>query len=547
MKRPYTTRQLQQAIYDVQVHGTPSIRGSAADHGIPPSTLRDQLNGRTDARTAQLTRQKLSPDQERWLTEWIIEEHSLWRAPSHAIVKEMANLLARVNGDYKPVGKNWVSAFKDRNTRVTSLIGRTLDKERVNGSDKATLASFYELLRRVVEEHHIKPQNIWNMDEHGIRSGKGSNGRVLGPVSNSGSKRTYVQEAGTSDWVSIIEAANTEGRSTTPLIIFKGGNLHSSWFPLDLEPNWHYTASENGWTSNHIGLQWMKIKFTPETASTDPDEWRLLICDGHGSHASVEFMWMAKNHKIFVLYLPPHTSHLTQPLDLSFFGPLKKNYRRELEMMSHYNDAADIKRSSFLRLYQKARRQVTPAQIKIGFSTAGIYPYNPKKVLESSQLPSNRKPVLPPSTPSPPQKRKRSPVAQTPSRPQDIPSLLTSINGVQGDRAARKVCKVLMKGFAAQSTERAAQAAEITKLKAQLEELKPTTRKKVKIDLNESFASLNDIKEAQERERLELRRRERRRARGMTKRSTRGRGGARTASQSGGLLGRVTNYFNFQF
>lgn len=102
-----------------------------------------------------------------------------------------------------------------------------------------------------------------------------------------------------------------------------------------------------------------------------------------------------------------------------------------------------------------------------------------------------------------------------------------------------------MKGFAAQTTERAAQATEITRLKAQLEELKPASRKRVKVDLNESFVSLDDIKEAQERERMELQRRERRRARGTTVRSTRGQGRGRRASQSFSLMRSVLNIFNF--
>jgi hypothetical protein len=258
MKPQYTPHDLKHAIYESEVLQGASVRSLASDYAIPPSTLRDRLNGRTDAVSAQLPRQKLSPDQERWLVDWIIEEHSLWRAPSHAMVREMANCIARVNGDDVPVGKNWIDGFKARNPIIATLIGRSLDKARVNGSDKSTLEGFFVLLKAIVSEHRTKPSNIWNMDEQGLRQGSRSNGRVLGPVTKSGSKRTYVKEPGTTDWVSIVECASAEGRSIKPLVIFKGAGLQSTWFPVDNVPDWHYTVSENGWTSNDIGLRWLE-------------------------------------------------------------------------------------------------------------------------------------------------------------------------------------------------------------------------------------------------------------------------------------------------
>jgi len=542
MKPQYTPHDLKHAIYEAEVLQGASVRSIASDYAIPPSTLRDRLNGRTDAVSAQLPRQKLSPDQERWLVDWILEEHSLWRAPSHAMVRDMANCIARANGDDVPVGKNWINGFKARNPIITTLIGRSLDKERVNGSDKSTLEGFFVLLKAIVSEHRIKPSNIWNMDEHGLRQGSRSNGKVLGPVTKSGSKRTYVKEPGTTDWVSILECASAEGRSIKPLVIFKGAGLHSTWFPVDNAPDWHYTVSENGWTSNDIGLQWLETKFLPESTPDDPSDWRLLICDGHGSHATIDFMWMAKTNRIFVIYLPPHTSHLLQPLDLSFFGPLKQNYRRELDRLSALSDAAPVKRDRFLTLYAESRGRVTADYITIGFRTAGIHPYNPRKVLDSSQLPCNKKAIVPPTTPSPPRKRKRSPIVRTPSKPQEIPRLLANMTDGQGSRAQRQVQKVLMKGWSQQSTELAAAEARIAKLEAQVEDLKPNKRTKVKVDLNVSFAELDDIKVAQERSQKALARGGLRRGRGATARSARGRGRGGRRGKSSGWLGRLSSF-----
>ena len=37
-----------------------------------------------------------------------------------------------------------------------------------------------------------------------------------------------------------------------------------------MEQDWLYTTSENGWTSNNIGLSWLKELFLIESAIDDP-------------------------------------------------------------------------------------------------------------------------------------------------------------------------------------------------------------------------------------------------------------------------------------
>lgn len=547
MSPQYTRTDIAYAIHEVELSEHVSIRSIANGHAIPPSTLQGRLNGATDAVSAQVSRQKLSPDQEKWLAQWIIEEHSLWRAPSHPVVRDMANCIARVNGDHVPVGKNWITGFKTRNPIITTLIGRSLDKARVNGSDKATLSGFFALLQTVVKQYHIKPQNIWNMDEHGLRQGSCSNGRVLGPVTKSGSKRTYVEQPGTTDWVSIIECVSAAGRYTKPLIIFKGANLQSTWFPIDNRPDWHYTVSENGWTSNAIGLQWLETKFLPESAPANPSEWRLLICDGHGSHATIDFMWMAKTNHVFILYLPSHTSHLLQPLDLSFFGPLKQKYRIELHRLAALSNSAPVKRAQFITLYKEARAAINDTHITTGFRTAGIHPYNPRKVLDSSQLPCNQRAIDVTLTPSPdrlPLKRKRSPVVRTPTKPQEIPSLLAGLTNKSTTRQSRVVQKTLMKGWSAQSTKRAAAEAKVAKLETIIEELQPKKRTKLKIDLNVSFAEVDDIEDAQDRSRKALEREQQRKQRRATSGPTKARVRRERSSKSSGWIGRITSLFS---
>ena len=46
----------------------------------------------------------------------------------------------------------------------------------------------------------------------------------------------------------------------------------------------------------------------------------------HGSHATVGFDRFCMERNIIILYMPPHSSHLLQSLDVSYFTPLKHLY-----------------------------------------------------------------------------------------------------------------------------------------------------------------------------------------------------------------------------
>jgi len=80
--------------------------------------------------------------------------------------------------------------------------------------------------------------------------------------------------------------------------------------------------------------------------------------------------------------MPPHTSHLLQPLDVGVFGPLKHTYEKLVEgMMAADNNYIDKK--DFLSLYPPACEKVfTRENICSGFIETGLKLLNKDQVLE---------------------------------------------------------------------------------------------------------------------------------------------------------------------
>jgi hypothetical protein len=63
--------------------------------------------------------------------------------------------------------------------------------------------------------------------------------------------------------------------------------------------------------------------FKAETHEKANGKPRLLICDRHDSHITASWIAHCMNNNIILMVLPPHSSHLTQSLDISVFKPLK--------------------------------------------------------------------------------------------------------------------------------------------------------------------------------------------------------------------------------
>ena len=81
--------------------------------------------------------------------------------------------------------------------------------------------------------------------------------------------------------------------------------------------------SENGWIEQELFFYWLKdlfLKYIP------PERPVMLVMDGHSSHYTPEAIRGAAQMGVIVLCIPPNTTHATQPLDVSLFGPLKRHW-----------------------------------------------------------------------------------------------------------------------------------------------------------------------------------------------------------------------------
>ncbi|KAJ1576820.1 hypothetical protein NDA14_004209 [Ustilago hordei] len=261
-----------------------------------------------------------------------------------------------------------------------------MDAARVQAtSDPSVVEAYFDVLEKTIAKYRILPKNIFNMDKTGFLIGQ----RTKPP----------------------------------PMVIFWGKNHMQGWYHNHTAAkDWVFATSQNGWTDNELALHWLKDCFDKHTKQRAQGKYWLLILDGHGSHITAEFIQQAWDSHIVCLCLPPHATHLLQPLDVVIFGPLQQAFTKEVDKFAGAN--LSISRKDFIDMYSKSQQVITSTLASQAFRDVGINSkLHPEKVLW--HMPSYHQESTPPSS---------APAVEetptTPSTPEEAKKMLAQMYAI---------------------------------------------------------------------------------------------------------------------
>ena len=382
------------AIQLLKSNATMSVRRAAATYNVPETTLRDRRAGQTSRRDTQPNRSKLSTTEEETLIQYIRILDTRGFAPTYNSVRDMANqLLAIRQGGV--VGVNWVYRLVTRRPELKPQVTRLRDHQRVLCSDPAIISPWFNLVRNVKAKYGILDADTYNFDETGFQMGVGGSVKVV-TASERRVKPLGIQP-GDREWVTLIAGINAMGWAIPPFFILKAKHHDQAWYH-QTHKEWRIAVSDNGWTTNEIGLSWLE-HFVQHTGARTVGSHRLLIIDGHESHQSLRFQDLCTENKVITLCMPAHASHILQPLDVGCFSALKRAYKTEIQVLanSHINH---IDKKAFLDTYSKVHDRVFSSDnIRSSFRAAGLVPDNPEVVLSRLEIkPRTPSPSLPTTT-----------------------------------------------------------------------------------------------------------------------------------------------------
>src|SRR5271170_7723293 len=388
-----------------------TCHSAAIAFAVPRRTLYYRVKeNRKPRNQAHESEQILTHAEEKELVRWITLLTMSGYPPRYETLRRLAEIIRdrrikTTDGGEVPVkvydriGKEWVPSFLRRHSELASVRPRSIDAARVKDTSPERLQCWFDDLKKVLAEFNVKPENIYNIDESGFAIGEKEAGRC---IINANIRQKFQAKPGRQEWVTVVECICADGSIIPPLVIFKAKNLSRQWIPASIHGNWRFNCNSKGWTSNDHGLDWLKRCFDPETRVKAAGEYRLLICDGHDSHITAEFIAHCMDNKILLMILPPHSSHLTQPLDVGVFGALKKHMAAEIEPLMR-TGIARVQKVEWLTAFVAAHdRALSTKNVLSGFRGTGIHPFLPTKVLRRvARSPSPEPPPRPLTPPNP--------------------------------------------------------------------------------------------------------------------------------------------------
>ena len=249
------------------------------------------------------------------------------------------------------------------------------------------------------------------MDETGFRIGCG---RAHWVVSTHSRKSLLLTDSDNREYITSCECISVGGRDIPPMIIIAGAWVLEKWAQHnDLDDDILLTTSPTAYSNDDLALDWLK-HFDKHSRKGQVGAWRMLIMDGYGSHMTFEFFTYAKRNKIELFRLPPHSTHLTQPLDVECFQPFKHYHSEAIDQLMR-GGGSDFDKLDFLSIFQNMRNQTfTSTTILASFRNTGLVPYNPEVVLRKVEAIQTRRPATPPPLPSAPL------LARTPSTAKEV-------------------------------------------------------------------------------------------------------------------------------
>jgi hypothetical protein len=139
------------------------------------------------------------------------------------------------------------------------------------------------------------------------------------------------------EFISLIACIYADGTSLPPELIYKKENneLRDTWLENfdHSKERAYFTSSSKGWNNENIGLQWLTQVFEPYIKDKASRDRRILIIDSHNSYLNLAFIDYCDRHRIIPIFLPSHSTHRLQPLNVGLFSPLANYYTQKINRL----------------------------------------------------------------------------------------------------------------------------------------------------------------------------------------------------------------------
>ncbi|CAB3252682.1 unnamed protein product [Arctia plantaginis] len=345
---------------------------------------------------------------------------------------ERQNMEHKFDRNAGMAGQDWFHRFMQRNKKLTIRKPEGLSRARIDGMKKEKVTEFFNTLKTVVDINNLRgrPECVYNVDETGMPLSN----RPPNIIAQKGAKdvvsMTSVERG---ENVTVLACMNAAGQYIPPFVLFKGVRKRED-FLLGMPPGTEVVMTEKGWVTEEAFKLWLQHFNRYRTPGKV-----VLILDGHASHTSYSVVDLCDSFEIELVLLPPHTSHGLQPLDVSFFKPLKTYYHQKATSWQHSHPNQGITKVAFGALFQQAWNQAaTVGNATKGFEKTGIFPLNANAIPDHKFIGDQESDIVESQVQSSSSQQMQLQVQATNTQP--VADTVSSASSRQSDKAHSSTC-----------------------------------------------------------------------------------------------------------
>ena len=268
-------------------------------------------------------------------------------------------------------GYEFVYHFKKRHPQLTSRFAGNIKRSRAKVSH-ADLNDYFNNLEKELDG--MLPDCIFNYDETNLSDDPGRKKCLMKRGTKYPERILNHSKACTS----LMFCGSAAGQLLPMYVVYKAKNVYQGWMERGPE-NARYSCTTSGWFDGETFTDWFRKVFIP-VAKRKPTT--ALIGDNLSSHFSSEVLDLCEKHNVKFICLPPNSTDKTQPLDVSFFAPLKRKWRQLLNSWkSAHPKESTVPKTVFPKLLKELVGEMNKENLVSGFKKCGIYPLNREEVL----------------------------------------------------------------------------------------------------------------------------------------------------------------------
>ncbi|KAK0048493.1 Jerky protein [Biomphalaria pfeifferi] len=365
-KRRLYSREALQAAYKAVKDSSISVNAAAKLFGVPLTTLRDRVDGRISIDTTRPGPPLLMTDEEEaHIAHFLFTMARYGYRYTRLELAEIATDLAVEKGKRDPrsngLTTKWVDSFINRWPTIRELSCKLRNKS----DAEHTVRTYFDEIKKIIDRYKLLEKNdsIFNIMEitlntdHGIVSGKAGHQFKTDNYTNT----------------TLIACGSVSGKVIPPFFVFQSNRLRPEMMK-GMPANVNASVSDTGKCSPQIFRRYLNEHFLAHV-EREENEPILVLMDGSRSHVFVGMSEWGRQNNVIFSFIPAHTTHLLQPLEVDCSEALKHKY--ESARRRYLKSAAGpcYSRNSIGEIACQAySKVVNRAMLMHSFKKAGVYP-----------------------------------------------------------------------------------------------------------------------------------------------------------------------------